>query len=184
MKQVAHLNSGLWVRRSLIVVAFAAAPALVLAQSSQSPSDSTFASEAASGGMTEVKLGELAQKNGVSNSVKEFGRRMEKDHTKADDNLKEAANKASISLPSDMSAADRATYDRLSKLHGAAFDRAYAQTMVKDHEKDVAAFEKESRQGQKTSIKSFAQQTLPTLKEHLQLAQEMEKTVSTSKAGS
>ena len=180
MKQVAHLNSGLWVRRALIVVAFAAAPALVLAQSSQSPSDSKFASDAASGGMTEVKLGELAQKNGASNSVKEFGRRMETDHTKADENLKQAAEKANISLPSDMSSAERATYDHLSKLHGAAFDRAYAKAMVTDHEKDIAAFEKESKQGQNASIKSFAQQTLPTLKDHLRLAREMEKTVSPS----
>ena len=166
-----------WFSRALILVLFAGAPALVFAQSS---SDSKFASEAASGGMTEVKLGELAQQNGASSSVKDFGRRMETDHTKAEDNLKQAAEKAKISLPTSMSAEDRATYDRLSKLHGAAFDRAYAQTMVKDHEQDIAAFEKESRVGKDQTIKSFAQQTLPTLKEHLHLARQMEKTVSAS----
>ncbi|MGA8305461.1 MAG: DUF4142 domain-containing protein [Candidatus Acidiferrales bacterium] len=62
----------------------------------------------------------------------------------------------------------------------AAFDRGYAQAMVKDHEQDVAAFEKESRAGKDQTIKSFAQETLPTLKEHLHLARQMEKTVSAS----
>ncbi|MGB0001203.1 MAG: DUF4142 domain-containing protein [Candidatus Acidiferrales bacterium] len=52
--------------------------------------------------------------------------------------------------------------------------------MVKDHEQDVAAFEKESRAGKDQTIKSFAQETLPTLKEHLHLARQMEKTVSAS----
>ena len=170
-------SSGSWLGRTLVLVLFAGAPALVFAQSS---SDSKFASEAASGGMTEVKLGELAQQNGASTAVKDFGRRMETDHSKADDNLKQAAEKAKISLPTNMSAEDQATYDRLSKLHGAAFDRAYAQTMVKDHEQDIAAFEKESRAGKDQTIKSFAQETLPTLKEHLHLARQMEKTVSAS----
>ena len=127
-----------------------------------------------------MKLGQLAQENGASNTVKEFGRRMETDHTKAGDELKQAASQSGISLPSEMSAEDQSTYNRLSKLHGAAFDRAYAQAMVKDHEKDVAAFEKENRTGQDQSIKTFAERTLPTLKEHLRLAHEMEKSVSAS----
>jgi putative membrane protein len=177
MKQIGHKNSGLWLRRALALILFAGAPALVLAQSSP---DAKFASEAASGGEAEVKLGQLAQQNGQSSVVKEFGRRMETDHSKANEELKQAASQAGVSLPSEMSASDRVTYERLSKLHGAAFDRAYAQAMVTDHEKDIAAFEKESRSGQNEAIKSFAQQTLPTLKEHLQLARQMEKSVSGS----
>jgi putative membrane protein len=177
MKQIGHKNSGLWLRRALALILFAGAPALVLAQSSP---DAKFASEAASGGEAEVKLGQLAQQNGQSSVVKEFGRRMETDHSKANEELKQAASQAGLSLPSEMSASDRATYERLSKLHGAAFDRAYAQAMVTDHEKDIAAFERESRSGQNEAIKSFAQQTLPTLKEHLQLARQMEKSVSGS----
>ena len=176
---------GALMRYTFLGLLFAAAPVLVFGQSSQSPQDSKFASDAASGGATEVKLGHLAQENGSSNTVKEFGRRMETDHTKAGDELKQAASQSNISLPSGMTTEDQSTYNRLSKLHGAAFDRAYAQAMVKDHEKDVAEFEKESRRGQDQSIKSFAQQTLPTLKEHLRLAREMEKSVSGgSSAGS
>jgi putative membrane protein len=139
--------------------------------------DVHFAKEAAQGGMAEVKLGQLAQEKGSSDTVKTFGKRMVDDHSKAGDKLKEVASHESITLPSDLSAKDQATYDRLSKLNGAAFDRAYARDMVKDHETDVAAFQKEANAGKNDSLKSFASETLPTLQDHLKQAKEMMKTV-------
>ena len=139
--------------------------------------DVRFAKEAAQGGMAEVKLGQLAQEKGSSDTVKSFGKRMVDDHSKAGDKLKEVASHESITLPSDLSAKDQATYDRLSKLNGAAFDRAYARDMVKDHETDVAAFQKEANAGNNDSLKSFASETLPTLQDHLKQAKEMMKTV-------
>jgi putative membrane protein len=139
--------------------------------------DAHFAKEAAQGGMAEVKLGQLAQEKGSNDSVKSFGKRMVDDHSKAGDKLKEVASRESITLPTDLSVKDQATYDRLSKLNGAAFDRAYARDMVKDHETDVAAFQREANAGRNDSLKSFASETLPTLQDHLQQAKQMMKTV-------
>jgi putative membrane protein len=144
--------------------------------------DAHFAKEAAQGGMAEVKLGQLAQEKGSSDSVKSFGKRMVDDHSKAGDKLKEVASRESIMLPTDISAKDQAVYDRLSKLNGAAFDRAYARDMVKDHETDVAAFQREANGGKDDSLKSFASETLPTLQDHLKQAKEMMKTVGGSTA--
>ena len=128
--------------------------------------------------MAEVKLGQLAQTKGSAESVKEFGKRMETDHSKASEQLKEAASKDNITLPSSMSKSDEATYRRLSKLSGAEFDKAYAALMVKDHKKDIAAFQKEANKGKKPEIKQFASQTLPTLQDHLKMAQAMHNAVS------
>jgi putative membrane protein len=139
--------------------------------------DTHFAKEAAQGGMAEVKLGQLAQDKGSSDSVKSFGKRMVDDHSKAGDKLKDAASRESITLPTEISAKDQATYDRLSKLNGTAFDRAYARDMVKDHEADIAAFQKEANGGKDDSMKSFASDTLPTLQDHLKEAKEMMKAV-------
>jgi putative membrane protein len=139
--------------------------------------DVHFAKEAAQGGMAEVKLGQLAQEKGSNDSVKSFGKRMVDDHSKAGDKLKEVASRESITLPNDLSAKDQATYDRLAKLNGAAFDRAYARDMVKDHETDIAAFQKEASAGKDESLKSFASETLPTLQDHLKQAKEMMKTL-------
>ena len=144
--------------------------------------DAHFAKEAAQGGMAEVKLGELAQEKGSNDLVKSFGKRMVDDHSKANDKLKEVASRESITLPNDLSAKDQATYDRLSKLNGAAFDRAYARDMVKDHETDVAAFQKEANGGKTDSLKSFASETLPTLQDHLKQAKDMMKNVGGTSA--
>lgn len=137
-----------------------------------SAADSHFATKAAAGGMAEVKLGELALKNASSADVKTFAQTMVDDHSKANDKLKSIAGKHSINLPTSLDAKDQATYDRLSKLQGAAFDRAYMQDMVKDHKTDVAEFQKEANSGKNSDIKQFASDTLPTLQHHLSMAQQ------------
>ena len=144
------------------------------------PSDTQFVKKAAQGGMAEVKMGQLAQQKGTADSVKKFGARMVEDHTKAGDELKGVATSEKITLPTDMSAKDKATYDMLSKLSGAAFDRAYARDMVRDHEEDVADFNKEANGGHNPAVKDFATQTLPTLQDHLKEAKEMRQNVASS----
>jgi putative membrane protein len=151
---------------------------------SASMSDHSFAKEAAQGGMAEVKLGQLAQDRGSNQMVKSFGERMVVEHSSANDKLKDAASKSNIQIPTDVSAKDQALYDRLSKLSGSEFDRAYAKAMVEDHTKDVSDFRKEAKMGKDPNIKMFAQQTLPTLEEHLNQAKEMQKSVAGSASGS
>ena len=143
-------------------------------------SDTQFAKKAAQGAIAEVQLGQLAQEKGTSDSVKKFGQRMVEDHTKGGDKLKRAAAQENITLPDAISAKDKATYDELSRLSGAAFDRAYARDMVKDHEEDIADFNKEANGGKNAAIKDFATQTLPTLQDHLKEAREMRQNVSAS----
>ena len=138
-----------------------------------SSADHKFASEAASGGMAEVKLGELAQQKAASEKVKEFGKRMVTDHSKAGDELKQVAQQENLNLPRHLSREDQATYDRLSKLNGKQFDEAYTRAMLTDHQKDISEFEKEASTGKDPELKQFASRTLPTLKEHLTLAHEM-----------
>jgi putative membrane protein len=140
--------------------------------------DATFVKKAASGGMAEVKLGQLAQEKGSNSTVKEFGKRMENDHSKAGDQLKNVASKNNIAVPEEIDKKDQATYDHLSKLSGAEFDRVYAQHMVTDHEKDIEEFKKEASTGKNANVKGFASKTLPTLQDHLRQAREMEKSVS------
>lgn len=77
-----------------------------------------------------------------------------------------------------LSAKDEATYNALSKLDGGAFDKAYARDMVRDHRTDIAEFQKEAQSGEDLYVKTFASNTVPTLQEHLKLAQQMMQSVS------
>jgi putative membrane protein len=135
-----------------------------------SVADKTFIKKAAEGGMAEVELGKLAAEKGSSEDVKKFGQRMVDDHSKANEQLKQVASSKGVDVPSDLNAKDKATKERLSKLSGAQFDKAYMANMVRDHQQDVAEFRKESKMAKDSDVKSFASQTLPTLEDHLKEA--------------
>lgn len=129
--------------------------------------DVKFATEAASGGMTEVALGKIAQEKGVNARVKKFGSMMVMDHSKANDSLKALASKKNITLPAAPNAKDQATIDKLSKLSGKAFDDAYVSDMIDDHKHDIKEFENASKSLKDPDLKGFATKTLPVLKTHL-----------------
>ena len=141
--------------------------------SNLSASDKNFIRDAAQGGMAEVELGKLATERASSDDVKKFGQRMVDDHTKAGDQLKQVASGEGVQLPQGLSVKDKLTKERLSKLSGEQFDKAYMADMVKDHTQDVADFQRESQSGKDPVVKDFASQTLPTLQDHLKQAKEI-----------
>ena len=166
-----------------VVLALSAAPAFAQTTKSMAanaPADQAFVRKAAEGGMAEVELGKLAQEKGSSADVKTFGQRMVDDHSKANDELKSIAQSKNITLPTNLNAKDKALRGRLEKLSGPAFDRAYMQAMVKDHRADVNEFRHESKAGADADVKAFAAKTLPTLEDHLKLAQDANRAVGTS----
>lgn len=164
---------------------------------SLSAADRKFVMEAAHGGMMEVELGRLATQKAMSDDVKQFGQRMVDDHGKANDELMQLASSKGITINHSMASTDTGSADskmtatstmsgddakmmkkhhemvnKMSALSGAEFDRKYMDDMVKDHEKDVAAFERESTSGSDPDIKAWAAKTLPTLREHLRMARD------------
>src|SRR5262245_54301690 len=131
-----------------------------------------FIKDAAAGGMAEVKLGELAEQNAHSDAVKSFGKRMRDDHSKANSELEDLAAKKNVALPNGIDAKSKATYDRLSKLKGTEFDRAYMNAMLQDHRHDVAEFQSAAKSSD-PDVQAFASKTLPTLQSHLDEAQQI-----------
>lgn len=142
-------------------------------KSAMSSMDKKFMMDAAMGGMKEVAMGRLAVERGMSEDVKKFGQQLIDDHTKANDELMQIAQAKGMTLPTTLDAKHQMMVDKMSKMSGAAFDKAFKQEAVKDHKKDVALFQKEADKGMDAELKAFAATTLPTLKEHLGHAQEM-----------
>jgi putative membrane protein len=157
---------------AVLMLGLAAAPLMA--------ADDTFVTKAAKGGMAEVELGKLAADKASSDTVKKFGQRMVDDHGKANDELKTLAQSKNITLPSEIGPGEKALRDRLMKLSGPAFDRAYMKAMVDDHVKDVNEFRMESKSGKDADVKAWAAKTLPTLEEHLKMARDTNGTVGTS----
>lgn len=142
-----------------------------------SEDDSEFAVEAASGGMMEVQLGELAQQKASSQRVKDFGAMMVRDHSKANDELKSLAGMKNVTLPPAPGEDHMEHIKKLSEKSGKEFDKDYMDMMVKDHKEDIDNFEKISNNGQDADLKAFAAKTLPVLRAHLDSAKAVQESL-------
>ncbi|MEO8936089.1 MAG: DUF4142 domain-containing protein [Burkholderiaceae bacterium] len=152
-----------------IGAAFAADPMTSATGGNLSSVDRKFVENAAIGGMTEVKMGQLAQEKGTSQAVKDFGAKMVTDHTKANEELTKVAAAKGVTVPGTIDKPHQRDIDKLAKKSGADFDKAYVKDMVSDHKTDVSDFQKEAKSGKDSDIQAFAGKTLPTLQEHLQM---------------
>jgi putative membrane protein len=136
--------------------------------------DAAFVKQAAEGGMIEVAKGRLAAQKGAHEDIKQFGQRMVDDHTKAGDELKAIAGGKNMLLPDETPKAPmQAAMTKLGKLEGAAFDRAWVDDQLRDHDKTIALFEREAKTGADAELKAFAVKTLPVLKEHRTMVQSL-----------
>jgi putative membrane protein len=113
----------------------------------------------------------LAQQKAHSQSVREFGAQMVKDHSAANEKLKALAESKNITLPANPSVEEMTAKAKLQVLSGDSFDKSYIKGMIKDHEEDIAEFQKEAASGQDPDARAFARATLPTLEAHLKKIQ-------------
>lgn len=137
---------------------------------------SEFATEAASGGMMEVTLGQLAQQKATNPRVQAFGAMMVSDHSKANTELKNIADAKSFQLPSTLEKHQQ-HINEISRKEGKEFDKAYMKMMVDDHQKDIKAFEKAASGSGDSTIRGFASRTLPVLRVHLDSAKAIHKSL-------
>ena len=152
---------------AIIVTLTAAAP---LAFAAGSAADNTFYRTLAEGGMAEVDLARLAQQKSTDPKVKDFAQMMVNDHSAANKKLEALAASKQLAVPKTLDASHEAEKTRLEGLRGNSFDRAYAQSQVKAHEKTVSLLENEISSGEDADAKAFAQSVLPTIRHHLEAA--------------
>ncbi len=138
-----------------------------------STTDATFMTTAARGGLAEVQMGQLAQRNGRSAAVKQFGQQMVSQHGRSNQEMIALAQQKQITPPGTMGAEHQRIYDDLAKLRGSAFDRAYAEAMVRDHQEDLRLYQEEAANGTDPDVKAFAARHVPLLQEHLRMAQRL-----------
>jgi len=92
--------------------------------------------------------------------------------------LKQIGSREGINLPTDWSRKHAQKYGALAKLSGPEFDKAYARSMVQDHEQDINEYKQASTAAKNNSLKQYFEQTVPTLQSHLQEAKQMQSQVS------
>jgi putative membrane protein len=138
-----------------------ASPTKSPANNALSGKDKSFMKEATQGGMMEVDMGKMAQQKGKSADVKKIGSRMVADHSKANAELMAIAKKKGVDLSKEKA--------KMEHLKDADFDKEYINAMVKDHQKDLAAFQGEAKNGSDADVKAFASKTSEVIKKHLEM---------------
>lgn len=134
-------------------------------------SDQQFAKMAAQGNAAEVAAGHMAQQKASNDQVKQLGQTLVTDHSKSNDKLQEAASKDNMQLPSQPNEMQQQEAQKLQDMSGKQFDRAFLKNEIRDHHKDIRAYEQEANSGQNPQLKQYAKDCLPVLKKHLQMAE-------------
>jgi len=137
------------------------------------PTDRDFVRTVGEANLAEIDAGRLALGKSTSDEVKQFARHMIDDHARANKDLKEVCDKKGVPIPAAPDDDHRKDLARLGDLQGGDFDRSYSAAMVSDHKKAVDLFEDLLRKGKDPDVRAYAQKTLPTLRKHLTMAQDL-----------
>lgn len=136
--------------------------------------DKEFVINAGKGGKAEVEVATDALQHAANADVKAFAQKLVDDHTKANEKLTAIAGTKGVTIPSEMQGEMKEMKERLMKLTGKSFDQAFIKQMVDDHTATIAKFEDESANGTDAEVKAFVDEALPTLREHLKTAQDLQ----------
>lgn len=139
-----------------------------------SATDTAFMKSLAQGGLAEVQAGKTATEKANDPAVKQFGQQMIQDHTKNNNELATLAQKSAITLPTTAGPQLAAQQSKLEKASGVTFDSVYIKDQVQDHQKTVQLLEHEIHSGQDPAVRQFAQETLPVVRHHLDMAKELQ----------
>lgn len=135
--------------------------------------DVEFLVEALHTGMAEAQMGQLAQQRGTA-AVKEFGKKLEADHTRAVQEIKGLLGTRNVTAPGEPTVEAAAHAAALTKLSGSEFDAAFLPLMVTSHEEAIEKYGAQTHANPNKQLSEFAAKTLPTLREHLAKARSLQ----------
>ncbi|HEY7383954.1 MAG TPA: DUF4142 domain-containing protein [Beijerinckiaceae bacterium] len=147
----------------------------------QATSATEFVNKAAVSNMFEIQSSQLALEKTQQDQVRQFAQRMVKDHTGAGERLKSAAQGQTV--PTSLDQQHTQMLETLRSASGAGFDRNYVQMQVTAHREAVDLFDKYAQNGDDQQLKQFAGQTLPSLREHLQSIEQIQRSLPPAQVG-
>lgn len=162
-----------YLSRSFITAVALGAAVTALAQSATGQADrkeAAFIKDAAQGGQAEVQLGQLAQQKSQNDQVKQFGQHLQQDHSQANQELMQIAQKLGVTVPTGPDRKEARHAEKLQDKTGADFDKAFVEHAIQDHQKDITKFQQALQDVKNPELKAFIQKSIPKLTQHLQMA--------------
>ncbi len=170
MREVKVLSAG-------IVAAAMFTMTAVQAQSvTSTEANRAFMKKAIQDDLAEIQIGKLAEQKGTYKSVRNFGKKLVTDHGENLKKAKSVAHSIEVKPPNAPNATQEAKYKNLSNLTGLQFDRQFAERAVQVHQRDIKEFQRQAEKPGPTA--AFAGQTLPTLEQHLRIAESLSRSMA------
>jgi putative membrane protein len=131
--------------------------------------DGNFVKDANQIHLVGIQVGKLAQQRSSNETIRTFGERLVRDHSRMCEELVTLASRKGVTLTKELGSMERQLIEKLAKLSGAEFDRIFSRDMIAGHEKAVEKFEIEIRSGKDLDVKAWAEKRITTLREHLEI---------------
>ncbi|ANT53283.1 DUF4142 domain-containing protein [Mesorhizobium amorphae] len=163
----------------LLVASLATATAMTFALPAfAADSAQDFVDKAAVGGMFEVDSSKIAEDKAQDKGVKDFAQKMIDDHGAANAKLETIAGEQKLKLPTELDAKHKTDLDTLQNSKDPV-DGSYVQMQRDAHSDAVKLFESYAKDGDNAQLKTFAQETVPTLKMHQEMIEKIATTMGT-----
>lgn len=130
-----------------------------------------FVTRAAANNLFEIESSELALNNAETDTVISFANKMIADHVPASSELKAIADSKNLTLPTTLPQEKQQIVNDLSDQMGIPFDKSYMDAQVAAHVEAVTLFELASEDLEDQELRQFAEEMLPVLRMHLEMAE-------------
>jgi putative membrane protein len=140
------------------------------------PTTADFVKEAATSDMFELASSKLAEERGNA-AEKSFAGQMITDHTRTSNELKSMveSGKVKAQVPAALDSSHQSKLDKLRSAKGNEFSSEFDTDQVNAHKDAVSLFERYAKGGDNSELKDWAGKTLPVLKHHLEMAENLKR---------
>ncbi|MGN6369712.1 MAG: DUF4142 domain-containing protein [Phycisphaerae bacterium] len=140
--------------------------------------DKEFVRDSGSGNKMEIEVGQYIAEHTQNPQVKQYAQTLVQDHQQSQEQLKQAASQAGVSFSDQLTPEHKAMLKELKQKSGDDLNRDFVFSAIADHHKDILEFTYASQHLQNQQLKQYAQQTIPTLQKHLQLANTLSQSIT------
>jgi putative membrane protein len=138
----------------------------------QMNADQHFIKEAAIDNQFEIQTSQFIEKQAQNPQVKQLAQRLIQDHQRAQQQLEQIARGMNMELPTQLEQWQQDKLQAMQQKHGEHLEMHYTFGQVGDHTTDILKYQYEAEHGQNAQVKQYAEQTIPILQQHLQLAEQ------------
>jgi putative membrane protein len=138
----------------------------------QTPTE--FINDASAQGVAEIEASRLAHQKSESKEVKDYTIVVINDRTTANQHLAKIAKQLDLPVAPREEVVDKAKALMPQAMEGTTFDEAYAASQVKTTQEAIEQLEHAAQTTDVPEIKAYAEETLPKLQNHLQMARALQ----------